>query len=75
MHWEVRKEMCSVLIHISKYLGEKDAHEHILPEIKDLLEDEEGEVASEAIYQFQKHITYVFDAEFCQKEDTIAMFV
>jgi hypothetical protein len=75
MHWEVRKEMCAVLIYISKYLGEQDAHEHILPEIKELIEDEEGEVASEAIYQFQKHITFIFDDQFCQKEDTINMMI
>ena len=65
IHWEVRKEMCSYLITVSKYLGEVISKEFILPELKELLEDEEGEVASEAIYQFQKHLTYIFDDEFC----------
>jgi hypothetical protein len=75
MHWEVRKEICSSLIHISKYLGPEASKEFILPELKELLEDEEGEVASEAIYQFQKHLTYIFEPDFCRSEEAILMFV
>lgn len=52
MHWEVRKEMCSVLINISKYLGSEDAETFIMPDLVYLLDDHEGEVTSEAIYQF-----------------------
>lgn len=75
IHWEVRKQMSSHLITISKYLGEEIAKVYVLPEIKDLLEDEEGEVTSEAIFQFQKHLTYIFDEDFCKKQETIDMFI
>jgi hypothetical protein len=56
LHWEVRKEMCSQLLLISKYIGAKKSKEMILPELKELLDDEESEVMSEAIIQFQKHL-------------------
>lgn len=75
IHWEVRKQMCSHLITISKYLGEPLSQEYVYPEIKELLEDEEGEVMSEAIYQFQKHLTHVYDQDFCKKEETIELLI
>ena len=56
LHWEVRKEMCGQLILISKYVGPQKSKEVILPELKELLDDEESEVMSEAIIQFQKHL-------------------
>jgi hypothetical protein len=40
------------LIHISLYIGCKKSEECILPELKELLEDEEGEVVTEAAVQF-----------------------
>lgn len=52
LHWEVRKEMCGQLLHISKYIGPKRSMEIIVPELKELLDDEEGEVMAEAINQF-----------------------
>ena len=52
LHWEVRKEMCVNLINISKYIGPELTLKYVLPELKELLDDEEGEVASEAIVQF-----------------------
>jgi hypothetical protein len=36
----------------------------VLPELKELLDDEEGEVVAEAIIQFQKHIDQIFTPEF-----------
>ena len=44
--------MCMGLIHISKYIGQKKSHEFVLPELKELLDDEEGEVVAEAIKWF-----------------------
>jgi hypothetical protein len=44
--------MCGHLIHISLYIGYKKSEEYILPELKELLEDEEGEVVTEAAVQF-----------------------
>ena len=37
MHWEVRKEVCSHLITISKYQTEEVSREHVMPELKELL--------------------------------------
>jgi hypothetical protein len=34
------------------YIGYKKSEEYILPELKELLEDEEGEVVTEAAVQF-----------------------
>jgi hypothetical protein len=48
--------MCGQLILISKYVGPQKSKEVILPELKELLDDEESEVMSEAIIQFQKHL-------------------
>lgn len=59
-HWEVRKDICKSLIHISRYIGASKSHEYVLKEINYLLDDEEGEVATEAIVSFQKHLTQVF---------------
>ena len=50
LHWEVRKEMCQNLYEIQKYIGPQKTKEYILPELTELLDDEEAEVASEAIY-------------------------
>lgn len=75
IHWEVRKEIGSQLIHISRYLGEALSLEFVFPELKELLEDEEGEVTSEAIYQFQKHLTYIYEADFTKREDAVGMLV
>lgn len=44
--------MCNHLIYISFYIGSKKSEEYILPELKELLEDEEGEVVTEAAVQF-----------------------
>lgn len=44
--------MCHHLVYVSRYIGHKNSLEKVLPELKELLEDEEGEVATEAIVQF-----------------------
>lgn len=49
--------------------------EFVLPELKDLLEDEEGEVTSEANYQYQKHLTYVYGTDFTKRDDAVCMLV
>jgi hypothetical protein len=41
--------MCGQLLHISIYIGAKKSREFILTELKELLDDEESEVVSEAI--------------------------
>ena len=48
--------MCMGLLHISKYIRCQKSHEFVLPEIVELIDDEEGEVVAEAIIQYQKHI-------------------
>lgn len=74
LHWEVRKEMCSHLINVSRYIGPRAAEEKVLPEIKELLEDEEGEVVTEAIAQFQKHVATVFSYQFVSSQEAIEIF-
>ena len=66
--------MCSHLIHVSRYIGRASSEEKVLPEIKELLEDEEGEVVTEAIVQFQKHIASVFSDELVQAQDALDVF-
>lgn len=44
--------MCASLIHISKYIGKDKASIYVLPELKELLDDEEGEVVTEAIVSY-----------------------
>lgn len=44
--------MCTHLIYISLYIGNKNSEEFIFPELIELLEDEEGEVVTEAAVQF-----------------------
>ena len=56
--------MCSSLILISKHVGRDFSMEQVFPELKELLEDEEGEVVTEAIISLQKHVSHVFTAEF-----------
>ena len=73
-HWEVRKDICKSLIHISRYIGTQKSHQYVLKEINYLLDDEEGEVATEAIVSFQKHLTEVFNQEFIQSEEAATMF-
>lgn len=43
-NWEVRKEMCLNLVKVCKYLGDQVTEEFILPELAELLDDEENEV-------------------------------
>jgi len=52
LHWEVRRDICKSLIHISKYIGAEKSHKYIEGEINYLLDDEEGEVITEAILSF-----------------------
>ena len=46
----------------------------MLPELKELLDDEEGEVVAEAIVSFQKHLCQVYDEEFAAQDGTMEMF-
>ena len=74
LHWEVRKEMCSHLFNISKYLGPQLAQDKVIPELKELIDDEEGEVVTEAIIQFQKHVDHIFSQEFINSQECIDFF-
>lgn len=56
LHWEIRREMCTHLMAISRYIGNEKSEKIVLKELIELLEDEEGEVVTEAITQFQKHL-------------------
>ena len=51
-NWEVRKEICGQLPFIAKYMGPRQAWEHIFPELIGLLDDEEREVVTTAIQAF-----------------------
>lgn len=66
--------MCKSLIHISRYIGPEKSQQYILKEINYLLDDEEGEVATEAIVSFQKHLSEIYTREFSQSEEAAAMF-
>ena len=66
--------MCKSLIHISRYIGPEKSQKYIWKEIKYLLDDEEGEVATEAVASFQKHLTEIYSKEFAQSEETAEMF-
>jgi len=74
LHWEVRKDMCASLIHISRYIGKDKSFQYVLPELKELLDDEEGEVVTEAIVSFQKHLDQVYDEEFVAQDETMEVF-
>ena len=52
LHWEIRREMCTHLMSISRYIGNDESEKIVLKEILELLEDEEGEVVTEAITQY-----------------------
>lgn len=66
--------MCTYLIDISRHIGQAKSESIILPEIKELLEDEEGEVTTEAFIQYQKHIATVFSLEFVKSQENLEMF-
>lgn len=66
--------MCHHLIHVSRYIGPKGAEERVLPELKELLEDEEGEVATEAVAQYQKHLATVLPLEFVKSPEALDIF-
>ena len=51
-NWEVRKEICGQLPFISKYLGSQKSYSNLYPELIELIDDEEREVASTAIQAF-----------------------
>ena len=56
LHWEVRKDMCKSLIYISRYIGRDRSFKVVMPELKELLDDEEGETVTEAIVSIRKHL-------------------
>ena len=74
IHWEVRKEMCSYLIEISRHIGQQKSEAVILPEIKELLEDEEGEVITEAFIQYQKHLSSIFSLKFVKSQENLDIY-
>lgn len=53
--------MCYSLCAISKYIGNEKSKQFVLPELKELLDDEEGEVVTEAIISFQKLLDKVLN--------------
>lgn len=59
------------MIYVSRYIGRAQAEEKLLPEIKELLEDEEGEVVTEALVQYQKHIASVFSDSFVNSNEAV----
>ena len=67
--------MCYSLCAISKYIGNEKARQFVLPELKELLDDEEGEVVTEAIICFQKLLDKVFNNEFAQSDEALDMFL
>ena len=51
-NWEVRRDVCGQLTAISDYLQAKKSFEHLYPELVELVDDEEKEVAQTAIDAF-----------------------
>lgn len=43
--------------------------------MKELLDDEESEVMSEAIIQFQKHLVQIYDKEFRESQEVKDLFI
>ena len=75
LHWEIRREMCTHLMDISLYIGNDESEKIVLKEIIELLEDEEGEVVTEAITQYQKHLNQVFSPEYRQSQEAVTLFM
>ncbi len=74
-NWEVRKEMCQNLVHVSEYLGPHQAQTEIFSEIEELLDDEEVEVKTQAIKSLVKHLQLVFDESFKTSERMVATVI
>lgn len=51
-NWEVRRDICGQLMNISDYLHAQKSYEHLYPELVELIDDEEKEVAQTAILTF-----------------------
>ena len=51
-NWEVRRDICGQLMNISDYLHAQKSFEHLYPELVELIDDEEKEVAQTAILTF-----------------------
>ena len=51
-NWEVRRDICGQLANISDYLQAQKSFEHLYPELVELVDDEEKEVAQAAILTF-----------------------
>ena len=66
--------MCSQLIYIAKYIGSAKTIEYIIPELQELLDDEEGEVVTESIIQFYKISTKVLDKTFVEQKESLDLF-
>jgi len=67
--------MCQSLFVISKYIGESQSLSFVLPELKELLDDEEGEVVTEAIICFQKSLDKVYSPDFSKSDEAFDMFI
>ena len=59
---------------MSRYVGSDYSEDKVLPELKELLEDEEGEVATEAFAQYQKHLATVFSYDFVTSIEAVDIF-
>lgn len=49
VNWEIRKEMCSGIPAICQLLGTEMGEKELMPELSDLLDDEETDVKAVAI--------------------------
>ena len=67
--------MCLQLTHIAKYIGSQKTIEYIVPELKELLDDEEGEVVTESIVQFYKITNEVLDDNFISSNESLELFI
>ena len=66
--------MCSQLINISRYIGSEKTIEYIIPELKELLDDEEGEVVTESIIQFHKITHKVVNKKYIRSDEAYQLF-
>ncbi|CDW91821.1 serine threonine-protein phosphatase 4 regulatory subunit 4-like [Stylonychia lemnae] len=71
-NWEIRKEMCLNLTKISKYLGHQLVTQIILPELIELLNDEEVEVFHQAIQTYIKFNKKILTQEQKQGAENLA---
>ena len=63
------------MIHVSRYISPSKVETIMMPELLELLDDEEGEVATEAIVQYQKHLSKVLPESYLKQDSVRQSFL